>query len=78
MAQARIVPLEDLYAGEGGRIVEIDGAEAAVQRLAEMGLRAGVAVRVLKTGSPAILGLDDQRLSFRPEAGTTVLVEVLP
>ena len=54
---------------------EVLGAPHAVHRLEELGLGVGTVVRVLKQGPPSLLALGGQRLCFRPEAGTTVLVE---
>ena len=72
------IPLELLGAGEEGRIVDVDGERATVTRLAEMGLREGVAVRMVKAGSPCIVAVGNHRISFRGEESTVVLVEILP
>lgn len=73
-----IVPLDCLQTGETGRIADIEGCAETVTRLAEIGLRNGALVRMVRTGSPCILALDNQRLSFRPEECTHVFVEVVP
>ena len=73
-----IVPLDCLQAGETGRIADVEGCAETVTRLAEIGLRNGALVRMVRTGSPCILALDNQRLSFRPEECTHVFVEVVP
>jgi ferrous iron transport protein A len=75
---SQIVPLEMLQAGEQGRISEIDGQPAFVHRLEEMGLRPGVAIRMLRPGSPCILDLNHQRLSFRADELASVFVELTP
>jgi len=41
-----------------------------------MGLRTGATVRMLRPGSPCILDLDHQRLSFRADQVASVFVEV--
>ncbi|MGH7128685.1 MAG: FeoA family protein [Planctomycetaceae bacterium] len=74
---AQLLPLESLRAGEHGRIVKLDGPADAVHRLEEMGLRTGAAVRMVQTGSPCILAIDEQRLSFRADAATVVMIEIL-
>lgn len=71
------VPLDCLRAGEAGRIADVAGCDEVVTRLAEIGLREGATVRMVKTGSPCILALNEQRLSFRPEECTHVFVEIL-
>ncbi|MDZ4683900.1 MAG: FeoA family protein [Planctomycetaceae bacterium] len=72
----QVVPLELLKSGEEGRVCEIDGRPDFVHRLAEMGLRTGATVRMLRPGSPCILDLDHQRLSFRADQVASVFVEV--
>ena len=65
-----------LQAGEEGRILDIDGERAMVTRLAEMGLREGVLVRMVKAGAPCIIAIGNHRISFRGEESTVVLVEI--
>ena len=72
----RVVPLESLSSGETGRVCSLDGDHEHVVRLEEMGLRAGVEVRMLRTGTPCLLAIDNQRITFRGEDAITVLVEV--
>ena len=74
----QFVPLDLLALNERGRIVDVEGEDAVVHRLEELGVRVGTIVQMLQLGSPCILGINDQRLSFRPESTTTVLIEVLP
>lgn len=71
------VPLELLALGEEGRILDVDGERATVTRLAEMGLREGVSVRMVKPGRPCIVAVGNHRLSFRGEDSTVILVEVV-
>ncbi len=73
-----VVPLDCLHAGETGRIADVEGCVETVTRLAEIGLRNGALIRMVQPGSPCILALDNQRLSFRPEECTHVFVEVVP
>lgn len=73
-----VVPLDTLRVGESGRIADVDGCMETVTRLAEIGLRNGATVRMVQSGRPCILALDDQRLSFRPEECTHVYVELIP
>lgn len=71
-----IVPLHLLKPGETGNICDVDGNVHLVRRLGEMGLRSGVAVRMVQPGEPCIVALNHQRLSFRGEDDAVVLVEV--
>lgn len=68
------VPLDLLRAGEAGRIADLDGPAAAVNRLEELGLRVGQAVRMLRPGPPHLVQLGETRLCLRPETGVSVLV----
>lgn len=71
-----VVPLHLLHPNESGSVLEVTGNHRLVQRLDEMGLRAGVHVRMVQPGHPCIVALDHQRLSFRGEEDAVVLVEV--
>lgn len=75
---SHLLPLEALQSGESGRIHEIDGQSELVQRLAEMGLHPGATVRMLRPGSPCIVDINHQRLSYRCDDRASILVEVGP
>ncbi|MBI3863590.1 MAG: FeoA domain-containing protein [Planctomycetia bacterium] len=68
--------MQYLSPGETGCIMEIDGDNGLIRRLDEMGLRTGVEVRMVQPGTPCIVALNHQRLSFRGEEDAVVLVEV--
>jgi ferrous iron transport protein A len=61
--------------GESGRIAEVHGASMFVHRLAEMGLRAGTTVQMVRCGSPCIVRVGTQRLCLRTDDLAAVLVE---
>jgi Fe2+ transport system protein FeoA len=69
-----LVPLTFLRAGQSGWIGEVFGPEDLVHRLREMGLRHGAEVQMVRPGNPCIIRLGGQRLCFRAEEGTSVLV----
>jgi ferrous iron transport protein A len=73
-----IVPLALLQPGESGRIHDVCGSPEATARLAEMGLREGVFVRMIQTGTPCLVALGDQRLTFRGGDGDDIFVDLLP
>lgn len=73
----QVIPLELLQESERGRVLELVAPDAERNRLQELGLREGATVRLVKRGEPCILAIDGQRLSFRADAGTLVLVEVM-
>ncbi|MBS0262343.1 MAG: FeoA domain-containing protein [Planctomycetes bacterium] len=68
--------MQYLTPGETGCVLDVDGDQNLVRRLGEMGLRAGVAVRMVQPGRPCIVALDHQRFSFRGEDDAVVMVEV--
>ncbi len=47
-----------------------------MHRLREMGLYHGATVRMIRPGSPCIIGLEGQRLGFRGDDLARVLVRV--
>lgn len=71
-----ILPIQSLKANERASVVELVGDHLEVQRLAEMGLRTGVAIRMVRPGSPCLLALDGKRLSVRLASDVDVLVAV--
>ena len=68
------LPLDALKANEQALIVELHGDDSQIHRLAEMGLRIGVAIRMVRPGSPCLLALDGKRLSVRLNGDVDVLV----
>ncbi len=69
-----LIPVTLLRAGQRGRVGEVLGAGGVVDRLREMGLRAGVVVEMVRSGSPCILRLDGQKICIRSEEMTGVLI----
>jgi len=76
MSAAIIVPLESLQADEQGTICHIDGDQPLVHRLHEMGIREGARVRMVRSGRPCIVHVNDHRLSLRADGNVTILVEL--
>ncbi len=72
--QESILPLELLQANEEASVVDLIGDDVQIHRLAEMGLRIGANVRMVRPGSPCLLALDGKRLSIRLASGIDVLV----
>jgi ferrous iron transport protein A len=74
-------PLDQLRIGQRAVIKTVEGADALVQRLLEMGLLEGEPVEVLAVaplGDPIEIRLRDYRLSLRRAEAARVTVEVLP
>ena len=72
----QLVPLEMMTIGEHGCVRDVDGSPDFVIRLHEMGLHEGARVRMVKTGSPCILAVNEHRFSLRFDDRATVLVEL--
>jgi ferrous iron transport protein A len=68
-----IVPLEALRPGEWAEIFDVCGEPAVVGRMAELGLRAGCRVQVLRAGSPCLVQVGGGRLSLRGEQGMVLV-----
>jgi Fe2+ transport system protein FeoA len=71
-----VLPLDLLKSNEVASVVEMSGDAPLVHRLAEMGLRVGAMIRMVKPGAPCLLALDGKRLSLRLNEGLQVLVSV--
>lgn len=72
-----MIPLELLKAGEEGAVHCVDGCESFTHRLAEMGLREGALVRMIRPGCPCLVAINDNRMSLRIEGSASILVEVV-
>jgi len=69
-----LLPLELLKCGESADVAEVRGEATWVGRLAELGIRAGSRLRMLRSGSPCLLQLDASRLTFRADCTAQILV----
>jgi ferrous iron transport protein A len=67
-----------MQAGEWAEIEEVTGAPVWVHRMAELGLRSGSRLQVLRPGSPCLLRVDGARISLRGEGEAQILVRPLP
>lgn len=75
-----MVFLDQLATGQRGRVAAVEGHDALVQRLMEMGLFEGEEVEVLgfaPLGDPVEIRLRDYRLSLRRNEAARVQVEPL-
>jgi ferrous iron transport protein A len=64
-----LIPLELLEVGELAEVDEVNGDCAWVARMAELGIRQGTRLKLLRQGSPCIVEVGGARLSVRGEAG---------
>ncbi len=60
-----LIPLKYLAPGQTAEIRELVGQPDEVQRLEEMGLRSGVTIQMVQSGSPCIIRLSGSKLCFR-------------
>jgi Fe2+ transport system protein FeoA len=70
------VPLRSLPAGQLATITSLHGSAHDVARLAEMGLRPGTDVVVIRNGITCIVQLDGSRLCIRLSSDLQILVSV--
>lgn len=69
-----LLPLEMLHPGQWADVAEVTGEPGWVNRLGELGLRIGMRLRVLQSGSPCLLQVGDTRLSVRGDWAMQILV----
>ena len=69
-----LLPLELLQAGESADVAEVSGEPSWVGRMAELGVRPGSRLRVLRAGSPCLLEVGCSRLSLRGDWAMRILV----
>jgi ferrous iron transport protein A len=75
-AVAALIPLQMLRPGEPAEIAQLIGRPEQVHRLQELGVRAGLPVEMLQSGSPCIVRLAEQRLCFRESDTIGILVRL--
>jgi Fe2+ transport system protein FeoA len=68
------LPLDMLRPGEWGCVTDVQGEPAWVGRLAELGVRAGCRLRMIRTGQPCLLQIDGCRLCLRADELANILV----
>ena len=70
-----LMPLQLLQSGEWADVAEVIGEPSWIGRLAELGIRAGIRLRVLQPGSPCLVQVGGARLSLRTDLATHILVQ---
>jgi ferrous iron transport protein A len=71
----QLVPLNRLASGRNGRVAQILGLPEDVQRVKEMGIRDGILVEMIRSGTPCIIRTGMQTLCIRGNDLLNVLVE---
>jgi ferrous iron transport protein A len=72
-----LLPLELLAPGEWAEVGEVHGQPAWIARMAELGIRPGSRVQVVRGGSPCLVLVGGSRLSLRGEQAMQILVRPL-
>lgn len=73
-----LLPLELLEAGELADVADVSGDAGWIARMAELGIRAGSRLHVLRSGSPCLLLVGGSRLSLRADQAMKILVRPVP
>jgi ferrous iron transport protein A len=73
-----LLPLELVRNGEWAEIEDIKGEPTWISRMAELGVRVGSRLQMLRQGRPCLLRIGTSRLSLRDESGMRILVRPLP
>jgi Fe2+ transport system protein FeoA len=74
LVSPEVIPLELLQSGETAFVETVCGDLNHVQRLRELGFADGARLEMLQPGVPCIVRLAGQRLCFRADALTSILV----
>jgi Fe2+ transport system protein FeoA len=69
-----LLPLQFLKSGESADVAEVQGDATWVGRMAELGIRTGSRLRMLRSGNPCLFQLDAARLTVRADYGLQILV----
>jgi ferrous iron transport protein A len=77
MQAEHLLPLEMLSPGEWAEVADVHGDAPWVCRMAELGLRAGCRLRMIRGGCPCLFQIGGTRLSLRGDDSMRVLVRPL-
>jgi ferrous iron transport protein A len=69
-----LLPLELVRPGHWADVAEVWGEPSWVVRMAELGIRTGCRLLVLRSGSPCLLQVGGTRLCLRGEQAMQILV----
>jgi Fe2+ transport system protein FeoA len=74
----QMIPLSMLATGDSAVVQSVVGGSELVRHLAEIGIRAGTLLEMVRPGSTSILRLDGTKLCVRGDELLQVLVTPLP
>jgi Fe2+ transport system protein FeoA len=69
-----VIPITHLRRGEVAEISQVLGTPEQVRRLEELGLRGGVHLEIVQSGSPCIVRVGGAKLCFRHDELLRILV----
>lgn len=69
-----LVPITALLPGERAEVRQLVGQPEQVRRLEELGVRSGVSLEMVQSGTPCIVRVGNARLCFRDGEMCSVLV----
>lgn len=72
-----LIPLDMLRPGEWAEVASVTGDAAWVHRLAELGLREGCRLQLVRGGSPCLLRVSECNLCLRGCESSRILVSPL-
>ena len=72
-----MLPLESLQSGDWAEVEEVTGKPVWIGRVAELGVRVGIRLQIVRRGNPCLLRIDGSCLSLRGEPGAQILVRPL-
>lgn len=75
---SHLIPLSALLAGNQGRIHSVVGSSELVKHLAELGLRSGTLLEMVRPGTTCILRVDGAKLCVRGDELLRVMIAPLP
>lgn len=74
MSTAAVLPLELLSPGEWAEVADVHGEPGWVGRMAELGIRVGTKLRLIRGGSPCLFQVGASRLCLRGEQAMQIMV----
>jgi ferrous iron transport protein A len=73
-----LIPLSALLAGNRGRIHSVVGSSELIRHLAELGLKSGTQLEMVRPGATCILRINGTKLCIRGDELLRVMVTPLP
>lgn len=72
-----LLPLEMLNPGEWAEVADVHGEPGWIGRMAELGVRVGTRIRLLRGGSPCLFQVGGCKLCLRGEQTMQIMVRLV-